>query len=142
MNAIILLFPLLLLIVVITPAVVHATNDMMPDGKKLSWDWHLLPDSSHSIQWDDGYKAGYMGVHPMAEHTRDFWAGYRSGTEQVVSDKEFCKDVLMRDHQSCTNISHYSGPLNAVATSGPVECHEKSGNQVCEAGIGQNNNTR
>jgi hypothetical protein len=44
-----------------------ATNVMMPDGEKLSWDWHLLPSSSHSIQWDDGYKAGYMGLHSIAE---------------------------------------------------------------------------
>lgn len=47
----------------------------------------------------------------------------------------------MRDHESCIHISHYSGPLNLVATSGPVECHEKSGNQVCEAIIGQGSNS-
>ena len=91
--------------------------------------------------WDDGYKAGYMGVYPISEHTRDFWAGYKSGADQVGWDKEFCKDTLMRDDQSCMNISHYEGPLNLVATSGPVECHEESGNHVCEAGIGQVGNS-
>ena len=121
-----------------TTQLAHASNDVMPDGEKLSWHWQLLPDSSHSIQWDDGYKAGYMGVYPIAEHTKDFWAGYKSGADQVGWDKTFCKDVLMRDHQSCAKITH-EGRL--VATTGPTVCHEESGNQVCEAGIGANTNT-
>jgi hypothetical protein len=106
----------------------------MPDGSKVSWDWHLLPDSSHSKSWDDGYKSGYMHLYPI-EHTKDFLAGYNSGVNQVKVDKEFCKDILMKDHQSCAHISHYSGPLNMVASSGPVKCHKG----VCEAIIGKTN---
>jgi hypothetical protein len=80
-----------------------------------------------------GYRAGYMGVHPIAE---DFWAGYKVGTEQVVWDKESCKYNSMPDqdklyNKACKNISHYEGP--PVATSGPTKC-DKSG---CEASIGQ-----
>jgi hypothetical protein len=41
----------------------------------------LLPNPDHSMQYNDGYQAGFLGVHPIAEHTKQFWQGYRNGTE-------------------------------------------------------------
>jgi hypothetical protein len=66
-----------------------------------------------------------MGVHSIAEHTKEFWNGYWNGSEVVVSDQNNCKTVLMPDHESCTNVRHFQGLL--VATSGPsvVHCDKK-----------------
>ena len=71
----------------------------------IPWVW-IIPESSHSIQWVDWYMAGYMGVNPIAEHTKDFWQGFRNGTEQVGWDKERCKNVSMRDHGESCLLSH------------------------------------
>lgn len=68
MDAIVLLLPLLLLLMIVTPtAVAHGENKLAPDPNK-------------SAPYNTGFSQGYVGIPLKGHHTHNFLAGYINGT--------------------------------------------------------------